>query len=66
MYEIREYPENIETENDTLLNIFFGIKKKNIEQEGITMKGRSIAFKDACVTIKSKLTKGQILKDKKR
>ena len=64
-YEIKEYPENKETEEDTLLDTIFGTKKKEKEQEGITMKGKSVAFKDACVIVKSKLTKGRVLKDKK-
>ena len=62
-YEIKIYPENKETEEDVMLNNLFGVKKKEKNQEGITMKGKSIAFKDACIVIKSKLSKGIVLKD---
>ena len=40
-------------------------KKKEIEHTGIIMKGKSQAFKDANISIKSKLTKGTNLKDSK-
>ena len=34
-------------------------------KEGIAMKGKSVAFKDACILVKTNLTKGRILKDQK-
>ena len=50
-YEIKIYPRNKDTEEDVLLNDLFGVKKKGESPEGITMKGKSIAFKDACIVI---------------
>ena len=64
-YDIKIYPENNDLEEEVLLNDIFGVKKKDLDQEGITMKGKSIEFKNACIAVKSKLTKGKILKDDK-
>ena len=63
-YDIKAYPENKETKEDILLNNIFGGQKKVMDHEGLTMQGKIIAFKNACITIKSKLSKGTILKDK--
>ena len=62
---IKPYPENNKTEEDELLNKIVGVSKKEVQQEGITMKGKNIAFKDACIAVKSKLTKGKVIKDDK-
>ena len=62
-YEIREFPDNKTTENMELDKVFG--KKAKIYQQGITMKSKSQAFKDASTAIKSKITKGKILKDEK-
>ena len=64
-YVIKEYPENNETEEDQLLNKIFGVEKQEKQKEGVTMKGKNIAFKDACTLVKSKLTKGMIIQDSK-
>ena len=39
------------------------MNKKETQQEGITMKGKSVGFKDACILVKTKLTKGRVIKD---
>ena len=52
-YVLKGYPEREETEEDILLNNFFGGMKKETPQEGITMKGKSKAFKDACILVKT-------------
>ena len=63
-YEIKNFPDNREDSEDEEVNKVYG-RKKQIEQTGIIMKGRSQAFKDANVVLKSKLTKGMVLADQK-
>ena len=64
-YVVKGYHEKEESEEDILLNNIFGGKNKETLHEGITMKGKSLAFKDACILVKTKLTKGRALKDNK-
>ena len=64
LYEITNFPDNKEDSEDEEVNRAYG-KKKQIDQTGIIMKGRSQTFKDANIVLKSKLTKGMVLTDKK-
>ena len=63
-YEITNFPDNKEESEDEEVNRAYG-KKKQIDQTGIIMKGRSQTFKDANIVLKSKLTKGKVLTNKK-
>ena len=63
-YDIKNYPDNQNESEDEEVVRAYG-KKKEIEQTGIIMKGKSQVFKDANTKLKAKLTKGIILKDDK-
>ena len=63
-YVIKNYPEVSNESEDEEVDKAFG-KKKEPEQMGIIMKGKSQTFKDANVVLKSKLEKGKIFKDEK-
>ena len=63
-YEIREYPEN-NIPDDTELDKVYGARPK-LDQQGITMKGKSQTFKDASTVLKTKLQKGKNPKRYKR
>ena len=62
-YEIREFPEN-NLPDDEDLDKVYGTRPK-LDQQGITMKGKSQTFKDALTILKGKLQKGKIVKDSK-
>ena len=61
-YDIKNFPDNKEESEDEDVNKAYG-RKKEVDQTDIIMKGRSQAFKDANVVLKSKLTKGMVLTD---
>ena len=63
-YDIKNYPDNQNDSEDEEVVRAYG-KKKELEQTGIIMKGKSQAFKDANTKLKAKLIKGTMLKDNK-
>ena len=63
-YVIKNYPDFNNEAEDEEIEKAYG-KKKEPEQMGIIMKGKSQTFKDANVVLKSKIEKGKIFKDEK-